>query len=34
MIEILKKRNDATVESVHGEIKKLAVAHPIPESFV
>lgn len=33
MIEILTKRDDATVKRVQKEIKKLALAHPIPESF-
>ena len=34
MIEILTKRDDATVNRAKREIKRLALAHPIPESFV
>ncbi|MBU0750442.1 serine hydroxymethyltransferase [Patescibacteria group bacterium] len=34
MIEILKKRDDETVERVREEVRVLAAAHPIPESFV
>jgi len=34
MIEILKKRDDETVERVRKEVHLLATAHPIPESFV
>lgn len=33
MIEVLTKRTDATVKKAKQEIKKLALAHPIPESF-
>lgn len=33
MIEVLTKRNDATVEKARRAIKKLALTHPIPESF-
>lgn len=33
MIDILQKRDDATVARVAKEIKKLALKHPIPESF-
>lgn len=34
MIEVLTKRDDATVEKAKQEIKKLALSHPIPESFL
>lgn len=34
MIEVLTKRDDATVKRAKQEIKKLALSHPIPESFV
>jgi len=34
MIEVLTKRDDATVEQAKQEVKKLALAHPIPESFL
>jgi glycine hydroxymethyltransferase len=34
MIEVLTKRNDAVVKRAKQEIKKLALAHPIPESFL
>jgi len=34
MIDVLEKRDDATVETARAEVKKLALAHPIPESFV
>lgn len=34
MIEILTKRDDATVERVRREVRKLALAHPVPESFI
>ena len=34
MIDVLTKRDDATVDSTHEAIKKLAKAHPIPESFI
>jgi glycine hydroxymethyltransferase len=34
MIEVLTKRDDATVRRAKQEIKKLALSHPIPESFV
>lgn len=33
MVEVLTKRDDATVKKAKQEIKKLALAHPIPESF-
>ena len=33
MIEVLTKRDDAAVKRAKQEIKKLALAHPIPESF-
>ncbi len=33
MLDILKKRDDATVEAVKEEIKNLAESHPVPESF-
>ncbi len=33
MIEVLTKRSDAAVQKAKREIKKLALAHPIPESF-
>src|SRR3989344_5018773 len=33
MIEVLTKRNDAAVKRAEQEIKKLALAHPIPELF-
>lgn len=34
MIEVLTKRDEAAVEKAKGEVKGLALAHPIPESFV
>ncbi len=34
MIDVLTKRDDATVVVAHKKIKALAQAHPIPESFV
>lgn len=34
MIEILKKRDDATVEAARQEVKAMAEKHPVPESFV
>lgn len=34
MIEVLTKRTDAAVTKAKAEIKKLALAHSIPESFV
>ncbi|MBI2037294.1 MAG: serine hydroxymethyltransferase, partial [Candidatus Liptonbacteria bacterium] len=34
MIEVLTKRTDAAVAEAKKEVKKLALAHPIPESFV
>ncbi|MEK9160745.1 MAG: serine hydroxymethyltransferase [Patescibacteria group bacterium] len=34
MIEILKKRDDATVEAVRQEVQTMAEKHPVPESFV
>ena len=33
MIDVLTKRSDAAVKKAKQEIKKLALAHPIPESF-
>jgi glycine hydroxymethyltransferase len=33
MIEVLKNRDEATVEKVKTEITALAQAHPVPESF-
>ncbi|MDB5264910.1 MAG: glyA [Parcubacteria group bacterium] len=33
MIEILTKRDDATVKAAHLKVQELAAAHPIPESF-
>lgn len=33
MIDILKKRDDATVESAKIEIKNMAEAHPVPAAF-
>lgn len=33
MIEVLTKRTDAAVAKAKKEVKKLALAHPIPESF-
>lgn len=33
MIDVLTKRDDASVAHAKKEIKKLALAHPIPESF-
>ena len=33
MIEVLTKRTDAVVTKAKKEVKKLALAHPIPESF-
>ena len=33
MIEVLTERDDATVARAKREVKKLALAHPIPESF-
>jgi glycine hydroxymethyltransferase len=34
MIEVLTKRDDKAVKRAKQEIKKLALAHPIPESFL
>jgi len=34
MIDILKKRDDATVDAAKAEIKTMAEKHPVPESFV
>ncbi|MFA6414542.1 MAG: serine hydroxymethyltransferase [Candidatus Paceibacterota bacterium] len=34
MIEVLTERDDKTVKRAKQEIKKLALAHPIPESFL
>lgn len=33
MLEVLTKRDTATVERVRGEVKQMAESHPIPESF-
>lgn len=33
MVEVLTKRDNATIESAKKEIRNLALAHPIPESF-
>lgn len=33
MVEVLTKRTDAVVKKAKQEVKKLALAHPIPESF-
>ena len=33
MIEVLTARDDATVERAREEVKTLALAHPVPESF-
>jgi len=33
MVEVLTKRDDATIERAKQEVKKLALAHPIPETF-
>jgi glycine hydroxymethyltransferase len=34
MIEVLTKRDDATVERAKQEVMQLALSHPIPESFI
>ncbi len=34
MIEVLTKRDDATVATAHKKVRALALSHPIPESFV
>ncbi|MFZ3043735.1 MAG: serine hydroxymethyltransferase [Minisyncoccia bacterium] len=34
MLEVLTKRDDATVKRARQEVKKLALSHPIPESFL
>ncbi len=34
MLEVLQKRDDATVESAKEKVRTLALAHPVPESFV
>lgn len=34
MIDVLTKRDDAAVERARQEVTKLALAHPIPESFI
>ncbi|MFA6503238.1 MAG: serine hydroxymethyltransferase [Candidatus Paceibacterota bacterium] len=34
MVDVLTKRDDATVGHAREEVKKLALSHPIPESFV
>jgi glycine hydroxymethyltransferase len=34
MLEVLTKRDDATIERARQEVKKLALTHPIPESFL
>jgi glycine hydroxymethyltransferase len=33
MVDILKKKDDATVASAKAEVKQMAEAHPVPESF-
>ena len=33
MLEVLKDRSEATITKVGAEIKKLSLAHPIPDSF-
>jgi glycine hydroxymethyltransferase len=33
MVDILKKRDDATVAAAKGEIESLAKSHPVPDSF-
>ncbi|MHB8710353.1 MAG: serine hydroxymethyltransferase [Minisyncoccota bacterium] len=33
MLDVLTKRDDATIKRAKQEVKKLALAHPIPESF-
>jgi glycine hydroxymethyltransferase len=34
MLDVLTKKDDATVASAKEEIKSMALAHPVPESFV
>lgn len=34
MVDVLTKRDDATVSAARAEIKTLAEAHPVPESFI
>jgi glycine hydroxymethyltransferase len=34
MLDIMKNRDDSTVEKAKAEIKTMAEAHPVPESFV
>jgi glycine hydroxymethyltransferase len=34
MLDILEKRDEATVTSAHKRVNELAEAHPVPESFV
>jgi glycine hydroxymethyltransferase len=34
MVEVLSKRDDAAVSRAKEEIKKLALSHPIPDSFI
>jgi hypothetical protein len=34
MIEVLTKRDDATVEKVGNRITELALSKPVPESFI
>ena len=34
MLEVLEKRDDATVETAKERIRTIALAHPVPESFV
>ncbi|MCX6787793.1 MAG: serine hydroxymethyltransferase [Candidatus Kaiserbacteria bacterium] len=34
MVGVLTKRDDASIEHAKAEVKKLALSHPIPESFV
>ena len=34
MVEVLTKRDDATVAAAAQEVKQITLAHPIPESFI
>ncbi|MDP3402707.1 MAG: serine hydroxymethyltransferase, partial [bacterium] len=34
MLEVLDKRDDATVENAKERVRSIALAHPVPESFV
>lgn len=34
MLEVLNKRDDATVENAKQRVRTIALAHPVPESFV